>query len=63
LARLCTQKVVSADDVVLAATGRSVGSGEAEEPLRKEATRLMALLHKYARENLLVANIYIKEKC
>lgn len=29
--------------------------------LRKEAVVLMDLLHKYARENLLLANIYIKD--
>ena len=65
--------VKSADDI-LSVIKSSAGSGSAGAgggpeggrrdkagPLRAQAARLMLLLHKYARENLLVANIYIKD--
>ena len=36
------------------------GEEDVEEEDMKDATRLLGLLHRYARENLLLANIYIK---
>ena len=47
----------SADDILSVIKSSAKG----RTPLRTEAARLMLLLHKYARENLLVANIYIKD--
>ena len=57
--------VKSADDilgVIKSSEGAAAGEGRSRTtPLRSQAARLMMLLHKYARENLLVANIYIKD--
>lgn len=50
--------VKSADDILSVIKSPSL---ERKAPLRTQAARLMLLLHKYARENLLVANIYIKD--
>ena len=59
------EAVKSADDilsVIKSSAGAAAGEGRSRTtPLRAQAARLMLLLHKYARENLLVANIYIKD--
>ena len=53
----------SADDIlsVIKSQRASSSEGRTAGQLRAQAARLMLLLHKYARENLLVANIYIKD--
>ena len=51
---------VAADDDEIADDGLSA-SADVRKQRRKEAVILMDLLHKYARENLLLANIYIKD--
>ena len=64
----CRHAVKSADDILGVIKSSAEGAAAAGEggrsrttPLRSQAARLMMLLHKYARENLLVANIYIKD--
>ena len=52
----------SADDILsVIKSQRASSEGRTAGQLRAQAARLMLLLHKYARENLLVANIYIKD--
>ena len=54
--------VKSADDILsVIKSQRASSEGRTAGQLRAQAARLMLLLHKYARENLLVANIYIKD--
>lgn len=51
----------SADDILSVIKSSRASEGRTAGQLRAQAARLMLLLHKYARENLLVANIYIKD--
>ena len=51
----------SADDILSVIKSQRASEGRTAGQLRAQAARLMLLLHKYARENLLVANIYIKD--